>query len=46
MVEAAASKGHRQKMKPWVVMDNSKYKIDIDKSNQVLACDSFQRKSV
>jgi hypothetical protein len=46
MVDAPASKGAHEKNKPLAVMDYSKCKIGGDKSDQLLAYYSFQRKSV
>jgi hypothetical protein len=46
MVETPASRGAHQKTKPSAVLDYNKYKICVDKSDQMLSYYSFQRKSV
>jgi hypothetical protein len=45
MVETPASRGAHQKTKPSAVLDCNKYKIGVDKSDQMLSYYSFQRKS-
>jgi hypothetical protein len=45
MVETPASRGAHQKTKPSAVLDYNKYKICVDKSDQMLSYYSFQRKS-
>jgi hypothetical protein len=42
MVDSPASKGAHEKTKPLAVMDYHKYKIGVDKSDQLLAYCSFQ----
>jgi maltodextrin utilization protein YvdJ len=46
MVETPASRGAHQKTRPSAVLDYNKYKIGVDKSDQMLLYYSFQRKSV
>jgi hypothetical protein len=46
MVEASATKGAHEKTKPLSVMSYNKYKICVDKSDQLLSYYWFQRKSV
>jgi hypothetical protein len=46
MVETPASRGAHQKIKPSAVLDYNKYKIGVDRSDQMLSYYSFQRKLV
>lgn len=46
MVELPRTRGDHQKTKPSAVADYNKYKIGVDKSDQMLSYYSFQRKSV
>jgi hypothetical protein len=46
MVETPASRGAHQKTEPSAVLDYNKYKIGMDKSDQMLSYYSFQRKLV
>jgi len=46
VVDAPASKGSHKKIQSLAVIEYNKYKIGIDKWDQLLAYYSFQRKSV
>jgi hypothetical protein len=46
MVETPVLRGGHQKTKPSAVLDNNRYKIGMDKSDQMLSYYFFQRKSV
>jgi hypothetical protein len=46
MIDAPASEEAHKKNKPLAVMEYNKYKICVDKSDQLLACYLFRKKSV